>query len=338
MKTSLGIWAFGNMATRFNAGGYKPELSGVSTADEGADGGRGARRPDGRLRVPLSAGALAGEPRRGARGARRARHLLRLLGAASRRALRQGRVLLARRRGSRGGAAADAGGDRPRRRGRGAHDHLAGDRGLQLSVPDAVRGVVGAVSSTGSASRRSYAAGQGRDGLPRAQELRAGDEDPDAEHRHDPARDPHAARPGHLERQGEHGLAAPDHERREPAPSTRRSWPPRGCWGISTRTRAGAPSTTTTWSARPRSWRRSSSRVELRRAGYGSNGERLGFDLYPYTEDAVGAVKRSVLQWRFIDGVAAKVDGPELREAQHAKGRRTRVRARLRRARCLMRS
>ncbi|HZC29622.1 MAG TPA: TIM barrel protein, partial [Gaiellaceae bacterium] len=27
--------------------------------------------------------------------------------------------------------------------------------------------------------------------------------------------------------------------------------------------------------------------VELRRAGYGENGERLGFDLYPYTEDAV---------------------------------------------------
>src|SRR6202142_2283300 len=31
MKTSLGIWAFGNMATRFNPGGYKPELSGLST-------------------------------------------------------------------------------------------------------------------------------------------------------------------------------------------------------------------------------------------------------------------------------------------------------------------
>src|SRR6266550_1301085 len=41
--------------------------------------------------------------------------------------------------------------------------------------------------------------------------------------------------------------------------------------------------------------------VELRRAGYGENGERLGFDLYPYTEDAVAAVRRSVLQWRFID-------------------------------------
>jgi xylose isomerase len=61
--------------------------------------------------------------------------------------------------------------------------------------------------------------------------------------------------------------------------------------------------------------------VELRRAGYGRDGDerRLGFDLYPYTEDAVGAVKRSVLQWRFIDGIAAKVDGPELREAQQAK-------------------
>ena len=59
--------------------------------------------------------------------------------------------------------------------------------------------------------------------------------------------------------------------------------------------------------------------VELRRANYGDNGERLGFDLYPYTEDAVAAVKRSVLQWRFIDGVATKIDGPELRAAQQEK-------------------
>ena len=59
--------------------------------------------------------------------------------------------------------------------------------------------------------------------------------------------------------------------------------------------------------------------IELRRAGYGDNGERLGFDLYPYTEDAVGAVKRSVLQWRFIDGVAAKIDDGELRKAQQTK-------------------
>src|SRR5207248_11443679 len=34
MKTSLGIWAFGAMATRFNPGGYKPELVGVSTVEK----------------------------------------------------------------------------------------------------------------------------------------------------------------------------------------------------------------------------------------------------------------------------------------------------------------
>ncbi|MGZ8716559.1 MAG: TIM barrel protein, partial [Gaiellaceae bacterium] len=56
--------------------------------------------------------------------------------------------------------------------------------------------------------------------------------------------------------------------------------------------------------------------LELRRVGYGSGGERLGFDLYPYTEDAVAAVKRSVLQWRFIDSVAARIDETALREAQ----------------------
>jgi xylose isomerase len=59
--------------------------------------------------------------------------------------------------------------------------------------------------------------------------------------------------------------------------------------------------------------------VELRRAGYGERGERLGFDLYPYTEDAVEAVRRSVLQWRFIDGVAARIDEAALREAQARK-------------------
>ncbi len=59
--------------------------------------------------------------------------------------------------------------------------------------------------------------------------------------------------------------------------------------------------------------------LELRRVDYGSNGERLGFDLYPYTEDAVAAVGRSVHQWRFIDGVAARIDDAALREAQSRK-------------------
>jgi xylose isomerase len=59
--------------------------------------------------------------------------------------------------------------------------------------------------------------------------------------------------------------------------------------------------------------------LELRRCGYGSAGERLGFDLYPYTEDQVGAVRRSVLQWQFIDSVAARIDDAALREAQASK-------------------
>ena len=59
--------------------------------------------------------------------------------------------------------------------------------------------------------------------------------------------------------------------------------------------------------------------LELRRAGYGANGERLGFDLYPYTEDQVAAVRRSVEQWRFIDEVARPIDDAALREAQARK-------------------
>src|SRR5204863_7982446 len=59
--------------------------------------------------------------------------------------------------------------------------------------------------------------------------------------------------------------------------------------------------------------------VELRRSRYGENGERLGFDLYPYTEDAVEAVRRSVLNWRFIETVAARIDDAALRVAQSRK-------------------
>jgi xylose isomerase len=59
--------------------------------------------------------------------------------------------------------------------------------------------------------------------------------------------------------------------------------------------------------------------LELRRAGYGDEGERVGFDLYPYTEDQVGAVRRSVLNWRWIDEVAGRIDEDALAVAQHAK-------------------
>ena len=73
--------------------------------------------------------------------------------------------------------------------------------------------------------------------------------------------------------------------------------------------------------------------LELRRANYGANGERLGFDLYPYTEDAVDVVARSVHQWDFIDAVAGRIDDARPARGAVAQGRGARLRARLRRAR-----
>jgi xylose isomerase len=61
--------------------------------------------------------------------------------------------------------------------------------------------------------------------------------------------------------------------------------------------------------------------LEFRRCGYGHGDDprRLGFDLFPYTEDQVAAVERSVKQWNFIDSVAAKIDDAALHEAQSRK-------------------
>lgn len=55
---------------------------------------------------------------------------------------------------------------------------------------------------------------------------------------------------------------------------------------------------------------------ELRRVNYGAKGERIGFDLFPYTEDQVAAVRRSVLHWEFIDSLARRIDDAKLQEAQ----------------------
>ncbi|MBI2941393.1 MAG: TIM barrel protein [Chloroflexi bacterium] len=59
--------------------------------------------------------------------------------------------------------------------------------------------------------------------------------------------------------------------------------------------------------------------VELRRVGYGANGERMGYDLFPYTEDQVAAVKQSILAWEFIDSLAARIDVDALAEAKSRK-------------------
>jgi xylose isomerase len=56
--------------------------------------------------------------------------------------------------------------------------------------------------------------------------------------------------------------------------------------------------------------------MTLQDVGYGSRGERVGFDLYPYTEDQVAAVRRSVLQWEWIDDLARRVDRAQLAEAR----------------------
>ncbi len=58
--------------------------------------------------------------------------------------------------------------------------------------------------------------------------------------------------------------------------------------------------------------------LALRRYGYGKGGERIGFDLFPYTEDQIVAVRRSIYQWEFIDSLAGKIDDEELKQAQAA--------------------
>ena len=54
----------------------------------------------------------------------------------------------------------------------------------------------------------------------------------------------------------------------------------------------------------------------LQDVGYGQHGERIGYDLFPYTEDQVAAVRQSIIQWAFIDELARKIDREALREAE----------------------
>ena len=54
----------------------------------------------------------------------------------------------------------------------------------------------------------------------------------------------------------------------------------------------------------------------LQDVGYGEDGELIGFDLYPYTENQVGAVRRAILHWEFIWDLALKMDRDALREAK----------------------
>ena len=318
VKTSLGIWALGAMVTRFVPGGYQPEHGRETHGREGAARGRRARRPDRRLRVPLPAGA-----QRATTSTRSARRSAATASTASPAACTSTR------------ASARAGSPRPT-------PACATRRGGSPARPPTSPASSARTSSSGPGSRatttrsrrptrelalahrghrrgRRGLRGARRQALPRAQELRARDEDPHGQHRDDAARHPQAARPGDRQRPGQHGLAAPDHERRAPR-RVRRAAGRRGAARPPARaTPAGARSTTTTWSARRRSWRRSSWPLELRRADYGASGERLGFDLYPYTEDQVGggaALGRAVALHRRRRGAHRRA---ALREAQSRK-------------------
>jgi xylose isomerase len=57
----------------------------------------------------------------------------------------------------------------------------------------------------------------------------------------------------------------------------------------------------------------------LRTLKYGEHGERLGLDLYPYTEDPAAAVRRSRRYWETINQLALRIDPEQLREAQATK-------------------
>lgn len=57
----------------------------------------------------------------------------------------------------------------------------------------------------------------------------------------------------------------------------------------------------------------------LRKVGYGQHGERIGYDLYPYTEDQIIAARQSAVQWEFIDMLAGKIDDATLAEAHAEK-------------------
>ena len=56
--------------------------------------------------------------------------------------------------------------------------------------------------------------------------------------------------------------------------------------------------------------------VVLQDVGYGSRGEIVGFDLYPYTEDQVAAVRQSILNWERIWDLASRIDRTALAAAR----------------------
>ena len=145
MKTSLGIWAFGAMATRFNPGGYKPELVGASTADKvrTAVEGLGDLMDDYEFHYPQE---LSRDNLDAVREALDG-HGIYAVATGTHLNPRYGKGGLSSPDDAVRGAALAEALDVAAFAGEiGSHDDpLAGRRGLQLPVPDAVRRLVGAL-------------------------------------------------------------------------------------------------------------------------------------------------------------------------------------------------
>ena len=331
MKTSLGIWALGSMVTRFVPGGYQPQWAGETTAERvrRAVDGLGDLIDGYEFHYPQELSEENLDEVRDALGG----HDIYCIAAGLHLDPRFGRGgLVSPDAGdARGGRATDARGGRLRRRARRALHHLARDRGLQLPVPDAVRGELGVARRRHRPGRRACAEHgvalflEHKNSEPamkilmrnigmtlhvihklRAQGIDNVKVNMDWQH---------------LIMNGENlaeyaallaaeGLLGHQHAN--------------SGWGtFDDDNMVGATAFMETLELA----------VELRRAGYGENGERLGFDLYPYTEDAVAAVRAE----------RAAVALHRLRRARRsttlrcarrrAQGRRPRLRARLRGAR-----
>ena len=318
MKTSLGIWALGPMVTRFVPGGYQPEHAGETTAQRvrRAVEGLGDLIDDYEFHYPQELSTDNLDEVRDALGG----HGIYAIcdGAAPRPALRARRLVSPDPAVRARGAPADPRGRRLRRLARRAHDLLAGDRGLQLPVPDAVRRVVGVAHRRRSRRPRSAAPAHGVKLF--------------LEHKNsEPAMKILMRNIGmtlhvihklrargitnvqvnmdwqHLIMNGENlgeyaamlaaeGLLGHQHAN--------------SGWGtFDDDNMVGATAFMETLELA----------VELRRAGYGENGERLGFDLYPYTEDAVAAVAAQREAVELHRTSSGRIDDAALREAQSRK-------------------
>ena len=329
MKTSLGIWALGPMMTRFVPGGYQPQFTNedmVVKVRRAVDG-LGDLMDDYEFHYPGELNPR--QPRRGARCARRARdrdgvHRAPHDPRFGRGGLTRPTRRSARRRGGCTRETAELAGAVGAQ-----HDLLARDRGLQLPVPDAVRTGVGVVHRRDGRGRR---------------DLRKHGVKLFLEHKNsEPAMKIFMRNIGMtlhvIHKLRERGITNVQVNmdwqhlimNGESLGEYAAMLAAEGCSAISTRTRAGARSTTTTWSAPPPSWRRWSWRSSC---GVRATGRTAGTSgrSYPYRRMRSRAVERSVLQWRSIDAVAGKIDDDALREAQSAQGCRSRVRDRLRRA------